>query len=186
MLLYEESHQSFPAHAIYSKDGKPLLSWRVAILPQVGEKELYKKFHLDKPWDSPNNKPLIAMMPALLKDLNGKALGAGKTRYVVPVGKGTMFEGDKGIKMAQITDGTSNTIIILEVGEDKAVTWTKPDDFEFDPKQPLAGLGTIPAAGFGAVFADCHVMILRKNIDAETFRKLILRADGENVNQSKL
>jgi hypothetical protein len=87
---------------------------------------------------------------------------------------------------AKITDGVSNTIMALQVGDDKAVIWTKPDDMEFDSKKPLAGLGKIDDLGIQAAFADCHVQYLRKNIDAETFRRLILRNDGLPVDQSKL
>ena len=185
-MIYENSNQSLPRQAIFSKDGKPLLSWRVALLPQCGAADLYKEFHLDEPWDSPNNKPLIAKMPSVFKDPTGKDVGEGKTRYVVVTGKGTLFDGDQGIKLTQIPDGTSNTILLLEVGEDRAVDWTKPDDMPFNVEKPLEGLGEIPDTGFAAVFADCHVMMIHKTIDADTFRKLILRADGQPIDESKL
>jgi hypothetical protein len=186
MLNYETAYNHFPAHAIYSKEGKPLLSWRVSVLPYLDQQELYKQFHLDEPWDSEHNKPLIAKIPPIFCSGNKLQVVEGKTTYVVPVGKDTICDGDKGTTMAMITDGTSNTLMILEVGADKAVTWTKPDDMEFDPKKPLAGLGRIDQGGIPAEFADGHAQILRKNIDAETFRRLILRNDGLIVDQSKL
>ncbi len=55
-LAYHNVHSAtntFPPPAIADKDGKPLLSWRVAILPYVEQQELYNKFKLDEPWDSP-------------------------------------------------------------------------------------------------------------------------------------
>ena len=186
MLNCEARDGHFPTYAIYSKDGKPLLSWRVYLLPFLERNDLFAQFHLDEPWDSEHNKPLIAFMPSIFASPNGKPLAKGETRYVVPVGKDTIFEGDKGIKIAQITDGTSNTILILEVGEDKAVTWTKPDDMDFDPQKPLAGLGTIAGATFSALFADGSVHVLKKDIDAETFRCLILRNDGHPIDWSEL
>ena len=185
MLSYHIQYQSLPAHAIYSKEGKPLLSWRVSILPVLAQQALYNKFHLDEPWDSPNNKPLIAEMPLVFADPAGKSVGKGKTRYVVPVGKGTIFDGKKGISIEQIKDGSSNTILILEVGAEKAVVWTKPEDMPFDPATPLANLGKISAAGFNTAFADGHLQTLRKTLDSDTFRKLILRADGEVIDSSK-
>lgn len=175
----------FPANAIYSKDGKPLLSWRVYALPFLDRNDLFAQFHLDEPWDSEHNKPLIAFMPSIFESPNGKPLAKGETRYVVPVGKDTIFDGDKGTKLEDITDGTSNTILILEVGEDKAVTWTKPDDMDFDSQKPLAGLGTIAGSGILAGFADGHVQNIRKSVDAETFRNLILRNDGQVIDWSK-
>jgi hypothetical protein len=53
----------FPAAAIRGKDGKPLLSWRVAILPYLEQKALHDRFHLDEPWNSPHNKTLLSQMP---------------------------------------------------------------------------------------------------------------------------
>jgi hypothetical protein len=185
MFSREVQDQHFPAHAIYSKDGKPLLSWRVYLLPQLDQMDLFRQFHLDEPWDSEHNKPLIAKMPAVFKDPDSKLAG-GQTRYVVPVGKDTIFDGAKEITFAEIRDGTSNTLLILEVGEDKAVIWTKPDDMDFDPQKPLAGLGTIGPDGFAAALADGSVHTIRKNIDAEMFRWLILRNDGHPIDWSKL
>ena len=153
MLSSESDTGEFPARAILSQDGKPLLSWRVAMLKYLGEDDLYKQFHLDEPWDSEHNKPLIAQMPREFTDPLDKGSGDGHTRYVVPTGKDTVFDGDKGVRIADITDGSSNTLLIVEVGSDKSVVWTKPDDLTFDPQQPLAGLGTIAAHGLAAAFS---------------------------------
>jgi RNA polymerase sigma factor (sigma-70 family) len=65
MHTYREAHGRFPAPAILGKDGKPLLSWRVAILPYIVEDGLYQSFKLDEPWDSPHNKRLLERMPGL-------------------------------------------------------------------------------------------------------------------------
>src|SRR5262249_49752206 len=63
---FHNVNKHLPAHAIYSNDGKtPLLSWRVAILPYIGEAALYREFKLDEPWDSAHNRKLIAKMPKL-------------------------------------------------------------------------------------------------------------------------
>src|SRR5262249_20124770 len=63
MHTYASSSGYLPRHAIYSKDGKPLLSWRVAVLPYLEQVPLYRKFKLDEPWDSPHNKALLKYMP---------------------------------------------------------------------------------------------------------------------------
>ena len=157
----------YPPHAIYSNTGSPLLSWRVHLLPFLDEIVLYEQFRLDEPWDSPHNKPLIAKMPPVFGSPRGEPLEVGRTRYVVPFGKDTIFDGDRGIGLARITDGASHTILILEVGEDKSVIWTKPDDMDFDPHNPLAGLGATSDLGILAAFADGSVWSLRTTIDAE-------------------
>ena len=111
---------TFPAAATYDKAGKPLLSWRVAILPFIEEKKLYDEFKQDEPWDSAHNKKLLAKMPKLFADPTGKAK-ADHTFYQVFVGKGAAFEGKRGIKLTDFTDGTSNTILIVEGGVGRPV-----------------------------------------------------------------
>ena len=74
-LALHEHHDtlsSCPKAAISDKDGRPGLSWRVAILPYLGQKSLYEKFKLDEPWDSPHNKPLLAEMPEVFAPAPGR------------------------------------------------------------------------------------------------------------------
>ena len=71
----------------------------------------------------------------------------GTTTYLAVSGKGLMFEGTKGRTLADIKDGLSHTIMLVEANDERAVPWTKPEDWECDPEHPLAGLGRpIPAA----------------------------------------
>src|SRR5690606_26181785 len=125
-----------------SNDGKPLLSWRVHLLPFLEEQELYEQFHLDEPWDSTHNKQLISKMPSVfLCPSSGLKPQNGKTTYLAPVGEGLLFDGtDEGTRFRTITDGTSNTVAILDMGDDRAVVWTQPADWEYD-QDPLAGIG---------------------------------------------
>ena len=57
--------------------------------------------------------------------------------------------------------------------EDKAVTWTKPDDLPFDPDQPLAALGTIPEEGFYAVGMGLVPTHIQRNVSGDAFRRLV-------------
>jgi hypothetical protein len=180
-----KNHGKLPAAAIYSKDGRPLLSWRVAILPYVEEQKLYEKFHLDEPWDSPNNKPLIVKMPKVFADPAGDEASEGRTRYLVPTGKGTMFEGQAGIHENEVSDGLQNTLMIVAVASDKAVVWTKPDDLTIDEEKPMLGIGDLPAEGLAAAFGDGAVRVIKKSVDSETLRRLFIRNDGKVVDPAK-
>jgi hypothetical protein len=154
MHVYHDANKHFPAAASYSKDGKPLLSWRVMLLPLLGQKQLYNQFHLDEPWDSPNNKSLIDKMPAVFKSPKSAIKEPGKTNYVVPVGPGTLFEDRNGIPLKNVKDGAGYTIMAVVVDDDHAVIWTKPDDLQYDPKNPAKGLGKLFQGVFIALFAD--------------------------------
>ena len=179
MLAFETRNRAFPARASFDKQGKPLLSWRVHLLPYVDGEGLYRQFHLDEPWDSENNRKLIPLMPTIYQ--NPSAQGeTGKAHYLAVTGPGTMFEGTKGRSLADIKRGTSETIIVVEVNPDRAVTWTKPDDWEFNPKEPLAGLGSAHTGGFLALFADGSVRLISKSIDQEVIGRLMRIADREN------
>lgn len=129
---YESAFTALPAAAICDKEGKPLLSWRVAILPFIEEENLYKQFKLDEPWDSKNNKPLIEKMPKIYL-MPGEQDKAGFTRYRVFVGKDAAFDYKKQRGFATITDGSSNTGAVFESAD--PVIWTKPDEMEFDMKK---------------------------------------------------
>src|SRR5262249_2456674 len=88
---YHDTHRGFPAWASHDKQNKPLLSWRVHLLPYLEQNALYKEFHLNEPWDSEHNKKLIARMPKIFAGEDATLAAAGKTAYLAPLGEQTMF-----------------------------------------------------------------------------------------------
>jgi Protein of unknown function (DUF1559) len=183
MMNFESVKRRLPAHAIFSKDGKPLLSWRVAILPFLEEKALFDQFHLDEPWDSDHNKPLIDKMPEIY--VKPGRPNDGTTVFLVPVGKGLAFEGTKELRLADFTDGTSKTILAVEVNDDRAVPWTKPDDLEVDLSKPFDGLGEAEVGGLSILlFADGHTLGITKQADEATVKALFTRNGGEPIDDS--
>jgi prepilin-type N-terminal cleavage/methylation domain-containing protein len=181
---YEGAKGVFPAHANYSTEGKPLLSWRVSLLPYVEQKALYDQFHLDEAWDSEHNKTLIDQMPEMYLDPSSGLLSIdGKTHYLGVTGKGMLFDGTvKGRSIKTIVDGTSNTIAVLQVDDDHAVIWTKPEDWEVNAENPLAGIGMLHAGVFLAGFCDGHVQGISPSIDGTVFKALLTAAGEEVVN----
>lgn len=181
LFNYEDSYKSFPAHAIYDASGKPLLSWRVQILPYLEEQALYNEFHLDEPWDSPHNKKLLTRMPDVFQNPTSP-MPEGKTNYLAVVGKECVFDGSaEGMKLQKITDGLSNTILLVEADSDRAVEWTKPADWQFDVKNPKNGLGSLRPGGWLTAFADGSVMLIDGTIDTKTLKAKFTRAGKEEL-----
>jgi hypothetical protein len=176
------TYRKLPAPAIVDKNGKPLLSWRVAILPFIEEDSLYKEFHLDEPWDSDHNRKLLSKMPSVYANPSSTVADQGKTVYLLPTGKGTMFEDNKTLKFEQITDGLSNTIMVVEAADAAAVEWTKPADLKFDPEKPTLGLkGARPGGFFQATFGDGSVRMLSDSMDPSALKALFTPQGGEAV-----
>ena len=174
--------KGFPASASYDAHGKPLLSWRVYMLPYVGETELYNSFHLDEAWDSEHNKALIARMPAVFQNPDMPDVEPGKTVYLAAVGDKGAIQPKQGTAISEITDGTSNTIMGVEASADRAVIWTKPGDWSPDANDPLAGLFRRPGDIFLVLFADGSVRaVSAKPTDAENFKAMLTRNGGEVV-----
>ena len=177
---YHDGHKALPPAVFTDKAGKPLLSWRVHLLPYLDQNDLYKQFHLDEPWDSEHNKKLIARMPKVFASPDRPELALqGKTTYLVPVGKETAFPGTTAIAIRDMTDGTSNTIVLVDAAADRAVIWTKPDDLPLDLDNPSKGLSLSVRKKYLVGMGDGSVRWLNSDISKTTLRAAFTRAGGE-------
>ncbi|MEM9185160.1 MAG: DUF1559 domain-containing protein [Planctomycetota bacterium] len=187
-LIHQSVTKSLPAHAIYGDDGKPLLSWRVAMLPYIEEAALYDKFHLDEPWNSEHNQKLIPLMPQVFLDPSSATLTTeeGRTHYLGVVGEGFYFRGNaKGRRFRELADGTSNTIALVQVSDERAEVWTKPADWSPTEGKTAAGLGGLHPGVFLAGFADGSVQAVGLNIDIKTLYSLLTTRGGEIVRRPR-
>jgi hypothetical protein len=155
--------------------GKPLLSWRVALLPFLDEDALYKQFDLDQPWDHPTNKKLIAKMPKTFVVPNITA-PAGMTHYRAFSGPDMPFEPGKRLTLIGVSDGTSNVIAVVEAKE--PTIWTKPDDLEYTAKGPLPKFG-VSSQGFNAMFLDAAVRFLPLPMPDDVIRPFFACTSGK-------
>ena len=168
----------YPSAAI-RKGGKPLLSWRVALLPFLDQKALYEKFRLDEPWDSPHNRALLKEMPDVYAPAVRKVNPEHSTYYQGFVGPGAFFDGDEGIKIERLTDGPSGILVIVEA--EKPVPWTKPEDIPFDKAKPMPKVGGLFENGFHAIFADSSVGFLSKAKVVPLILRALVTIDGGEV-----
>jgi Protein of unknown function (DUF1559) len=167
----------FPSAAI-RKDGKPLLSWRVAILPYLAESRLYGKFRLDEPWDSPHNFPLLVEMPDVYAPVVGRFRTLHSTFYQTIVGPGTLFDGEEGANVADSTFLVSPTLMVVEGA--RPVPWTKPEDVAYAPGQ-MPAIGGQFGDGAYVCFADGSARFISRNVAPETIHALIAAGKGQTV-----
>ena len=182
---YHDTHRAFPPAVVLGKDGKTPHSWRVAILPYLEEQALYNQYKFDEPWDSENNKKVAATIPAVYRAPTATN-GANCTSYVVLTHADGIFNATpaaKGTGLAQVTDGTSNTIAIVEANAE--IPWTKPEDLPLVDGQPLPQLGLPGATTFNVAFCDGSVQRLTTKLTDE-FRKLVTKSDGNVVDVDSL
>jgi len=201
MQNYSVGANGFPTNS-FDVNGKPLLSWRVHILPQLGEQGLYNQFRLDEPWDSPANRVLLSRMP--------KAYGTADEYLArVPMGTKTYYRGfsmpgavmepktgnplgkinfpgqpapkPRGPNVVDIKDGLSNTFMVVEAGE--AVEWTKPDDLSWAVGQPVPAFGGARTKSdvFIALYGDGSVRAVKKTIDPNQLKGVVTYAGNEIV-----
>ncbi|HEV3165195.1 MAG TPA: DUF1559 domain-containing protein [Isosphaeraceae bacterium] len=184
LLQYHETHRHLPAAAITDDRGQTLLSWRVAILPDLGRRDLYDQFRLDQPWDSPHNRALLAKMPKVFACPSESGHNVGITTYRVLYGREGPFDGAKplfdrtrGVDLREVLDGTNNTIMVAETGQ--PVPWTKPEELFFAEDKPMPRFSSRHASGFNALFADGTVRFLKFELQAGIVRALITRDGSE-------
>jgi Protein of unknown function (DUF1559) len=176
--------------AICDAKGKPLLSWRVAILPYADETALYNEFKLDEPWDSEHNKKLIPKMPVTYLLPGSGSEKDGYTHYRVFVAP--MFAPSprpifaipnpnapgplrNPFLIGNMPDGTSNTIMVAEAEE--AVIWTKPDELVYAAKGPLPKLGYFWKDSSNVLMGDGAVRGVSIKVSEQTLRNAITADD---------
>lgn len=182
---YEDTTGELPSNS-YSADGKPLLSWRVHILPYIESDILHKQFRLDEPWDSPNTIRLLNQMPYVYHE--GGQHNQSMTHYRGFSSPDAVFErrfvqGQVRIEKERLTlrdlaDGPENTILVVEAGD--PVEWTKPDDLDASPGKPFPKMGGLGwRKVFQAVMADGSIQALRLDLPESTLRALVTHSGGE-------
>ena len=178
MTVYENQYRYFPGVANLARDSDFEHSWRIVLLPFLGEEELYERYRLEEAWDSPHNQKVTAEMPDIYRSPFQPA-DATTSGYYIVNGKGTLFDGSsKGFK--DVKDGISNTLLFVEAKRD--THWAKPEDIPFvkgDMKRRLTSFDGVSMI-FARVDGSVSVAPL-ESFSAQMLDWLILSSDGHEV-----
>lgn len=193
---YHDAQEKLPPAFSVDKDGKPLHSWRVLLLPYIEQSELYEKIRLDEPWDSEHNKQFHAVDIPFFR-CPSKGSKPGQCDYSVIVGDETVFKSNPKERNAQtfddLSDGLSNTICLVERIE--PVCWMDPTG-EISFKDACNGIvcgkkakeenkkaviGSNHAGGINVGFWDGSVRFVAETINLDIWEILIHCDDGEAV-----
>lgn len=189
---YARANKCFPPAYVADKNGKPMYSWRVLILPHLEQTGLFQKFRLDEPWDSPHNLPLASQMPNCFCCPFAFASGSGSTTcYAMVVGPHAFGNGSEPRAFGEIKDGLPNTIMLVEAVGAK-IPWSAPVDIdinditsiqEIDVNAPGTTKGISSCHRYGAyvVFCDGSLRFLNTDIDEKELEAMLTIDGGEKV-----
>ncbi len=192
---YAADYGTYPTPVVRDANGVALYSWRVLILPYVGEQQIYAAFQLDEPWNSPTNSMLIPNYPDIfVSPVDESNTAIQETSYMLVTGKGTLFPPSGPLRPSDVKDGLSNTIIVVE-SANTSVDWASPIDIDIAIlKKQIAGLGSARLqtkpntigghhqGGATVAFADGQSGWLPDDTPSSVLDAMLTPASSEEVN----
>lgn len=188
---YHDTYESMPSGGTILEDGRLGHGWMTQLLPFCEEQVLYDKIDLTKPWNDLVNAEHFksranycfntSYFNSLSPNEKVDAEGFWKTDYavnerVLPIGR--------SLKMEEITDGTSNTILH---GEAMGCyqPWGSPlngRDAAFGVNQSPFGFGNAHVkTGCNLGLCDGSVRFFSATTDSQVMRALATPNGGERV-----
>lgn len=186
---YNTKYGTYPPSIVYDENGKPMHSWRVLILNELGYSSLYSQYNFDLPWDSEQNSVLMMQCPAEYVSPAASNHTGNEGTYFLITGKGTVFPKNAPLSASQIKDGKQNTLLIVE-SENSAGEWTKPQDIELAKlnrqigAQGVNAIGGNHTGGATAVMADGTPIWLPDDLDPILLDAMISPAANDEIDIS--
>ena len=190
MREYEAAQGCFPPAYVADQQGKPLYSWRVLLLPYLGQQDLYDQYRLNEPWDSKTNQDVSKLAVEMFQCPGQPDNRLPATNYMMVVGEHTISSGREPRKITEITDGLTDTIMLVEVA-DSLVSWAQPEDLHFDQlKFTIDGgkrqqISSYHRHGVNVAFCDGSVRLLKKSTNPQLVKAMLTIDGGEPIPPSK-
>ena len=176
---YYEDHKHLPLPIATDRDSGVPRSWRVTLLPYLGEQNLFDRYRQNEPWNSPSNQQVLRQMPDVYRHVDDSPTSY-RSAYFGFVGPETAFgDGGEPARLRDIRDGISNTILVAESRQ--GVPWTMPSDIKVVPGRPLPSIGGFDPTGALVGRVDTQVSFLPNSLPEETRRAFVTRAGRERI-----
>lgn len=184
IINYESANGHFPPAYVADENGKPMHSWRVLILPYLDQKELFDRYDQNEPWNGPNNSKLHNEIVDVYRCPSSTS-SEFSTDYVLITGTETGFSNDQTTDFGDITDGSSNTILLTEIASSR-IHWMQPRDISLEQFVSVRG----PAGGEhenhpgtrNVAFFDGSTHVVDLETAPDELRKFVTIAGDETVN----
>jgi hypothetical protein len=189
MQNYHSEYGCLPPAYIADAQGRPLHSWRLLLLPYLDQGEVYNRLKLNEPWGSPHNRSVLKEEDAAQQFHCPSAQNPkDETSYVMIVGPGTISDGPHSVRLKDIKDGSSNTIMVVEI-ENSGIHWAEPRDLDFkdmsfqinDPNGK--GIGSYHPQIANVLFSDGSVRPISNEIDPKLLKSIITINGKEDVSE---
>ncbi len=175
---YTDAYGKFPATTINNENGKPLFSGRVAILPFLEQNALYSQLRLDEPWDSEHNSELTSVViPTYGMNANGNAT------VMFPVFPGSIWDDGGGKSFRDVIDGTSNTILAIQVPDGSTISWADPKPWEISESDPMRDVFGDRDEVVVAMADGSSRVLKRAEMTNEKLKAMLTIAGGEVIDR---
>ena len=177
---YHSAYGSLPPAYTTDEQGRPLHSWRALILPFMEQQALHSQIDFSKPWNDPVNRPIAdTVVPAYL--CPSTTIDSTSTSYVAVVHPSGMMSGPDPVSFPEVTDGISNTVLVVEADSSMAVPWMSPQDIDLNAFQRI-GSSRDAGGHFGGahiLLGDGSVRFLTDSVSSE-HREALITKDGQD------
>ena len=172
-------------------------SWRVDLLPHLDEhslwiQSLWNQYDYSVPWDGPRNSKLLlaSFCPGIYSCLSDPDRASPTTNYVAVTGPGTAWPDGGGVRLEDIRDGASNTIIAVEV-INSGIHWMEPRDLTLSDLAQGSRSDSRPRFSSAhaeplALFADGSVRPIARDVPPEVLVGMATIDGGEPIDAEEL